>query len=212
MVSDTLPVGLNYIGPITLDPPLSGTVGSTPPLLVTGRTISVGEIVTITIPVTISFGLPRGTTITNTAWISSNEVITPFLGSATITVANSPPDAVDDPSVGSEADFTSDEDTEFTTSSVLTNDSDPNGDVFSITDIVTTTTTGLVTNNGNGTFNYDPNGQFEELADGEQATDTFTYTISDGNGCTDTAMVTITIIGKDEEQDDFFIYLPVVMK
>ena len=36
---------------------------------------------------------------------------------------------------------------------------------------------GLVTDNGDGTFTYDPNGAFESLAVGETATDTFTYTI-----------------------------------
>jgi uncharacterized repeat protein (TIGR01451 family) len=212
VVSDALPAGLNIAGPINLEPPLSGTVGSTPPLLVTGLTIGASEKVTITIPVSISFGLARGTVITNTAWITSNEVMTPFYGSATITVANSPPDAVDDPAVGSEASYTTDEDTPITTTSVLINDTDLDGDILSVVSFDAASTKGLVTNKGDGTFSYDPNDQFEELAAGEQATDTFTYTISDGHGGTDTAMVTIKIIGKDEEQDEFFIYLPVVVK
>jgi uncharacterized repeat protein (TIGR01451 family) len=212
VVSDALPAGLNIAGPINLEPPLSGTVGSTPPLLVTELTIGASEKVTITIPVSISFGLARGTVITNTAWITSNEVMTPFYGSATITVANSPPDAVDDPAVGSEASYTTDEDTPITTTSVLINDTDLDGDILSVVSFDAASTKGLVTNKGDGTFSYDPNDQFEELAAGEQATDTFTYTISDGHGGTDTAMVTIKIIGKDEEQDEFFIYLPVVVK
>ena len=34
--------------------------------------------------------------------------------------------------------------------------------------------------NADGTFDYDPNGQFESLAVGETGTDTFSYTIDDG--------------------------------
>ena len=60
-------------------------------------------------------------------------------------------------------------------------------------------TTGVVTNNEDGTFSYDPNGQFESLAVGETASDTFTYTVDDGNGGTSTATVTITINGQNDD-------------
>jgi VCBS repeat-containing protein len=46
-----------------------------------------------------------------------------------------------------------------------------------------------------GTYAYNANGAFEFLNDGETATDSFTYTVSDGTGGTDTATVTITISG-----------------
>ncbi|MFY0662846.1 MAG: VCBS domain-containing protein [Shimia sp.] len=62
----------------------------------------------------------------------------------------------------------------------------------------TTGTLGAVTNNGDGTFNYDPNGAFESLAVGETATDTFTYTVDDGNGGTAIETVTITIQGQND--------------
>ncbi|SNS31086.1 malectin domain-containing carbohydrate-binding protein [Tropicimonas sediminicola] len=51
----------------------------------------------------------------------------------------------------------------------------------------------LLTLNGDGTFDYDPNGI--DVPAGEIATDTFTYTISDGNGGVDTATATISING-----------------
>jgi len=54
--------------------------------------------------------------------------------------------------------------------------------------------TGVVRFNGDGTFAYDPNCEFNELLPGQQTTDTFTYTASDGV-LTDTATVTITIEG-----------------
>jgi VCBS repeat-containing protein len=62
----------------------------------------------------------------------------------------------------------------------------------------TTGTQGSVTNNGDGTFDYDPNDAFESLAAGETATDTFTYTVDDGNGGTDTETVTITVTGSND--------------
>jgi VCBS repeat-containing protein len=105
--------------------------------------------------------------------------------------------------------FSTDEDTAFSIANVFTNDTDPNGDPLTLQTFDTTGTLGLVTSNGNGTFDYDPDGHFESLVPGEQATDTFTYTIRDGHGGTDTATVTITINGV---QDDFNIYLPMVMR
>ncbi len=52
-------------------------------------------------------------------------------------------------------------------------------------------------NASGSTFTYDPNGQFDWLAAGETATDTFTYVVSDGL-LTDTATVSITINGASE--------------
>ncbi|MGR3579850.1 MAG: VCBS domain-containing protein [Sagittula sp.] len=62
----------------------------------------------------------------------------------------------------------------------------------------TTGTLGLVTNNLDGTFTYSANGAFEHLAIGQQATDTFTYTVDDGNGGVDTEVVTITVEGAND--------------
>ena len=59
-------------------------------------------------------------------------------------------------------------------------------------------TTGLVTNNGDGTFNYDPNGLFESLGTDETAQDMFTYTVTDSAGEEDTATVMVTINGVDD--------------
>ena len=55
------------------------------------------------------------------------------------------------------------------------------------------------------TFRYDPNGQFNVLALGKKAYDTFTYAASNGI-LTDTATVSITVIGGIE------MYLPVMKK
>src|SRR5262245_22056676 len=66
------------------------------------------------------------------------------------------------------------------TINVLGNDSDPDAtDTLSVQSVDTTGTKGTVTNNGDS-VTYDPNGQFQSLADGETATDSFSYTVSDG--------------------------------
>ena len=72
------------------------------------------------------------------------------------------------------------------------NDSDPDvSDDLEVTALDLTATQGKVTisADGDGVI-YDPNGRFDFLADGETATDTFVYTVSDGHGGTDTATVT----------------------
>jgi trimeric autotransporter adhesin len=86
-------------------------------------------------------------------------------------------------------------------------DFDPDGDPLSVTAVngapgdvdtqITLATGALLTVNANGSFSYDPNGQFEHLASGESTTDSFDYTISDGLA-TDSATVTVTINGVND--------------
>jgi len=89
-----------------------------------------------------------------------------------------------------------DEDTA-TTITVLANDSDADGDTPTVSAVDTSGTAGTVTNNGSD-VTYDPNGQFESLAVGETATDIFRYTITDGQGGSDTATVTVTVTGAND--------------
>ena len=85
LVSDTLPVGLSLAGPTVIDPPGAGTPG-TPPTLVSDLTISAGQRITVTFPVTVDTGVASGTVITNTAAVTSTEVTTPLMNSVEITV------------------------------------------------------------------------------------------------------------------------------
>ncbi|MGB5596671.1 MAG: Ig-like domain-containing protein, partial [Crocosphaera sp.] len=105
-----------------------------------------------------------------------------------------------DPPVAEDDTAQTDEDKPVTVD-VLANDSDVDGDPLTIKSIDTTETLGLVTDNGDGTFNYNPNGQFEFLGVGDTATDTLNYTLDDGNGGTDTATVTVTIDGVNDTPD-----------
>jgi len=83
---------------------------------------------------------------------------------------------------------------------VLDNDSDLDvGDTLTVTSVDTSGTVGLVDAWGaDGSFTYDPNGQFEYLQAGNSAIDSFNYTVSDGYGGNDTATVTITVNGVND--------------
>jgi VCBS repeat-containing protein len=65
-------------------------------------------------------------------------------------------------------------------------------------DTTTDATKGKVTDNGDGTFAYDPNGAFQSLRAGQTATDQFLYTVTDGSGASSTATVTVTITGQND--------------
>ncbi|MDJ0827928.1 MAG: Ig-like domain-containing protein, partial [Rhodobacter sp.] len=65
------------------------------------------------------------------------------------------------------------------------NDSDPDGDPLEVTDI-TDPANGTITDNGDGTFTYTPDPDFN-------GTDEVTYTVDDGNGGTDTATITFNV-------------------
>ncbi|EZP65271.1 Calx-beta domain protein [Sphingomonas paucimobilis] len=81
---------------------------------------------------------------------------------------------------------------------VMANDFDPDeGDDLALVGVDTTGLLGMLVNNGDGTFDYDPSGAFDALNDGDTATTSFKYTISDGEE-TSTATVTITINGSDD--------------
>lgn len=108
-----------------------------------------------------------------------------------IVPGNTTPIAVDD-------NFATYADVPLTRLSVLLNDIDSDGDSLSASVFDTNATLGLVLENGDGTFSYDPNKAFDALADGEQAEDSFTYRASDGQGLSAPATVTITIDGRND--------------
>jgi VCBS repeat-containing protein len=116
------------------------------------------------------------------------------LDSATVTMTVTP---INDDPVAADDAATTDED-HATTFSLLVNDTDPDGDLLAVSALDTSGTLGAVTLNADGSVTYDPNGQFEYLAAGATATDTFSYAVGDGQGGSDTALVTVTITGVDD--------------
>ncbi len=77
------------------------------------------------------------------------------------------------------------EDSTITTSNVLANDTDIDGDTLIVSDF-TQAGHGTVIYNGDGTFDYTPQANYN-------GSDSFTYTVSDGNGGTTTATMEITV-------------------
>ncbi|MCM8857219.1 MAG: retention module-containing protein, partial [Candidatus Thiodiazotropha sp.] len=106
---------------------------------------------------------------------------------ATVTVTvgsvNDAPVAVDD-TVGTNEDVP-------VTVAVLPNDSDPDGDTLTVTSVTQGTNGAVAIDPVSGNPIYTPNPNFN-------GTDTFTYTIDDGNGGTDTATVTVTVGGVND--------------
>ena len=100
--------------------------------------------------------------------------------SGTINPINDDPTAVADS-------YSTDEDTPLNipANGVLGNDSDVDGDTLTVQSH-TAASNGTVVVNGDGSFSYTPNADFN-------GTDTFTYTVTDSNGGTATATVTITV-------------------
>ena len=124
----------------------------------------------------------------------------------TITGSNDGPVAVADVASGSV-----DEDGGPVTLDVLANDTDVDGDDdpsnFSLDSVDGNTVSGLtVSSVASGSFNivsgelqFTPGAEFEELAVGESATVTATYTMSDDSGETSSATATFTVSGSNDD-------------
>ena len=110
----------------------------------------------------------------------------------TVTGTNDGPVAVSDALTAGEDDTTI-----FTGVSLVANDTDIDGDVLSVTAVGTTGTLGSVSL-VNGDVSYAAGSAFQYLKAGQTATDSFTYTISDGRGGTSTATETVTIVGAND--------------
>ncbi|SDK85603.1 type I secretion C-terminal target domain (VC_A0849 subclass) [Modicisalibacter muralis] len=91
---------------------------------------------------------------------------------------------------------------------VLANDTDQNGDTLTITEIngdtgkvgtaIAGNNGGIFTLNDDGSYSFDPNGEFDLLAADQSKTTSLNYTVSDGDGGTDKATLTVTVTGTDD--------------
>ena len=121
-------------------------------------------------------------------------------GGTNTATANITVNSVNDAPIATDDTFNTDEDV-MLTGSVLGNDSDIDGDAFSVnTTPVIDPANGSVQLNTDGTFTYTPDANFF-------GSDTFTYEVSDGNGGTDQAIVNITVDsvnGVPDATDDSF--------
>ncbi|MEA1916752.1 MAG: cadherin-like domain-containing protein, partial [Campylobacterota bacterium] len=101
--------------------------------------------------------------------------------------------------------LSTDEDSSITVD-VLANDSDSDGGTLSIANVEAPVdangdvlgTVEVVTVDGKDQIKFTPNETAQAMNDGESADVSIKYTISDGQGGTDTASVTVNVIGSDE--------------
>ncbi|MEO9517360.1 MAG: ExeM/NucH family extracellular endonuclease [Paracoccaceae bacterium] len=81
---------------------------------------------------------------------------------------------------------------------LLANDREFDGDTVAITSVDSQSASGAAVSFDGTNFSYDPADLFDTLKEGETATDTFEYTVDDGKGGTDTAIVTVEIQGVND--------------
>ena len=190
LLSDTLPAGLNFLGPITLEPSGAGEAGTSLPTLASGLTISNSQRITVTFPVTVSWGLAAGTSLTNTATISATQVPTPTWTSTVVTVDNAPPTA--------DAGIPQRVDPGDTVTLDGSASGDPNGDALTYRWVQT----GGVTVALSDAMAVSPTFTAPITAG---MVLTFSLTVTDTGNSTDTAITTVTV-------EKYRLYLPLVLK
>ena len=115
--------------------------------------------------------------------------------------------AVNDPPIAGDDTATTGENTPIVNgTSILGNDSDPEGNPLSIIAVGSGTAGAPIAGSAggsfivaaDGTYRFDPGTAFDDLQAGESRDTSVTYTISDGNGGTATARLTITVTGQND--------------
>ncbi|MDW8239500.1 MAG: tandem-95 repeat protein [Acidobacteriota bacterium] len=191
-VTDQLPSGLTFSSYTASQ----GTYNSSTGVWTVGN-LPVNATVTLVLRATVNAGT-TGRTLNNSATatasgqcelnLTNNTDSEPI----TITAPNRPPDAVND-SYGATEDTTL---VVGAMSGVLSNDTDPDGDLLTVTSTgaINTARGGTVMMNANGSFSYSPPANY-------CGQDSFAYTISDGRGGTDTATVTVNVTCVNDPPD-----------
>jgi hypothetical protein len=121
----------------------------------------------------------------------------------TLTVSNPAPTAQDDTGTTDSATPVSGDVIVGTDSTQA--DSDPDGDTLAVSKVgndaakvgqpVAGSNGGRFTLNADGTYSFDPNGEFNDVPQGATRSTSITYEVSDGEGGTATATLTITVLG-----------------
>ncbi len=75
---------------------------------------------------------------------------------------------------------------------------DQAGSALTLDQPFTTAGGGVLTLSATGAYTFEPGTAYNGLDAGETATETITYTVSDGNGGTATATLVITIVGAND--------------
>ncbi|HEY5720972.1 MAG TPA: FG-GAP-like repeat-containing protein [Allosphingosinicella sp.] len=207
----------NPVGPELIASFSGGTDGFTPLVIVFNGNATAGAAQAVARSIgyfNISPGM-TGDDRTLTWILTDGEGGTSAAATATIDVST-----IDDPAIAQDDQFGVDADSALAGFDLFGengngNDYDPDGTPIQVTEVngqaadvgstITLASGALLTVRADGTFDYDPNGQFEDLsaygsgAANSQATETFTYTITGG----DTATATITIQGVSSPGDRY---------
>ena len=159
-------------------------------------------------------GETRTTSVVYEASDRSLNDVSRLAGAATLTVtvtgANDAPDAVDDTGTTSDANVREVAAGDTGTgpggaqnAGLLLNDTDVEGDTLTISAVngaadsvgkaVDVAGGGKFTINADGSWEFDPDGDFAKLEDGDTRDTSVRYTVSDANGGTDTATLTVTV-------------------
>ena len=134
--------------------------------------------------------MPRRQGPADSAWSASSSPTAPS-SSSTCIQANVAPVAQNDALTLSETAGKTE-----ITSILLANDSDADGDALTVSSVQAVSAQGAAVSIGlDGKVSYDAGSIFADLDNGETATDSFTYTITDGKGHVSTATATVTITG-----------------
>jgi hypothetical protein len=128
-----------------------------------------------------STGTFSGTTVTGVSIQTGLETICTFSNER----QNAAPTADDDTATVAE-------DSGATTIDVLDGDTDPDGDTLSVTAVTQPTNGTVAITNSGADVSYTPNANLF-------GTDTFNYTVNDGNGGTDTGSVTVTVTSVNDD-------------
>lgn len=80
----------------------------------------------------------------------------------------------------------------------LANDSDIDGHAITFVSIDSSQILGVITDNGDGSYSYDPNGQFNQLSEGESSQEIVTYVVADELLAESTGTVSITVNGLNQ--------------
>ena len=184
LVSDTLPSGMHFVGPVTWQGGYMGTAAQTAddlPTLLSGMSLDSGHTTVVTFPVAVDEPVAGGTVLTNVASVSGRVVAETCSQPVTVTVNEVEPVAQNDIA-------STDEDTHKTIS-VLSNDRDGNGDVLSL-QAVGTPIYGQAAIQGTQVVYTPTNRAADYIA-------VFTYTVSDGS-LSDTGTVTVTVTADND--------------
>ena len=193
--SDSAVVSLNVSGSFS-DPDASDTFTFTATNLPPGLSIDQATgLISGTIDHSASVGGPYSVTITGTDPHGS-----PMSQTFTWNVTNPGPNAVANTGTAEENGSTS--------GNVLTNDSDPDGDTLTVSEVngvagnigtsVTGSNGGSFNIGSTGAYTFNPGTAFDDLALGETRTTTVSYTASDNEGGTSTTTLTITVTGTND--------------